>query len=78
MALLQTQVISSIKFQDQSLNNLSVIAGFIDELNLKIGAAVMVTINIETSDGIINGTLGTLVDVKKNSKKEIHYLVIDL
>ena len=38
----------------------------------------MVNNNIDTSDGITNGTLGMLVDVIKNSKKEVHSLVIDL
>ena len=37
----------------------------------------MVNNNIDTSDGITNGTLGMLVDVKKNSKNEVHFLVID-
>ena len=37
----------------------------------------MVNNNIDTSDGITNGTLGMLVQVK-NSKNEIHSLVIDL
>ena len=38
----------------------------------------MVNNNIDTSDGITNGTLGMLVDVTKNSKNEVHFLVIDL
>ena len=38
----------------------------------------MVNNNIDTSDGITNGTLGMMVDVIENSKNEIHYLVIDL
>ena len=38
----------------------------------------MVNNNIDTSDGITNGTLGMLVDVIKNSKNEVHFLVIDL
>ena len=38
----------------------------------------MVNNNIDTSDGVTNGTLGMLVNVKKNSKNEIHSLVIDL
>ena len=38
----------------------------------------MVNNNIDTSDGVTNGTLGMLVDVIKNPKNEIHFLVIDL
>ena len=37
----------------------------------------MVNNNIDTSDGITNGTLGMLVDIK-NSNNEVHFLVIDL
>ena len=48
-----------------------------DELTLKIEAPVMVINNIDTSDGTTNGTLGTLAQVIKNSKNEIHYVVID-
>ena len=49
-----------------------------DELTLKIEAPVMVINNIDTSDGTTNGTLETLAQVIKNSKNEIHYVVIDL
>ena len=52
--------------------------GFLDQLELKIGAPIMVNNNIDTSDGITNGSIGTLVQVMRNAKKEIHYLVIDL
>ena len=52
--------------------------GFMDILTLKLGCPVMVTNNINTSDGITNGTLGTLFDVKRNHKGEIQYLVVDL
>ena len=52
--------------------------GFLDQLVIKIGAPIMVINNINTSDGITNGTIGTLFDVVRNAKKEIHYLVIDL
>ena len=48
-----------------------------DELTLKIEAPVMVINNIDTSDGTTNGTLETLAQVIKNSKNEIHYVVID-
>ena len=52
--------------------------GFLDQLVLKIGAPIVVINNINTSDGITNGTPGTLFEVKRNAKKEIVYLVIDL
>ena len=34
--------------------------------------------NIDQCDGIKNGTLGALAQVIRNSKNEIHYVVIDL
>ena len=52
--------------------------GFMDILTLKLGCPVMVTTNINTSDGITNGCLGTLFDVHKNHKGQIQYLVVDL
>ena len=52
--------------------------GFMDVLTLKLGCPVMVTTNINTSDGITNGSLGTLFDVVRNHKGEIQYLVVDL
>ena len=52
--------------------------GFSDQLVLKIGAPIMVINNIDTSDGITNGTPGKLYDVIRNAKGEIVYLVVDL
>ena len=52
--------------------------GFMDILTLKLKCPVMITTNINTSDGITNGSIGTLFDVVRNHKGEIHYLVIDL
>ena len=52
--------------------------GFMDTLTLKIGCPVLITQNINTSDGITNGSLGTLFDVVRNHKGEIQYLVVDL
>ena len=52
--------------------------GFMDILTLKLKCPVMVTTNINTSDGITNGSIGTLFDVVRNHKREIQYLVVDL
>ena len=52
--------------------------GFMDILTLKLKCPVMITTNINTSDGITNGSIGTLFDVVRNHKREIQYLVVDL
>ena len=52
--------------------------GFMDILTLKLKCPVMITANINTSDGITNGSIGTLFDVVRNHKGEIQYLVVDL
>ena len=52
--------------------------GFMDTLTLKKGCPVMITTNLDTSDGITNGTIRTLFDVVLNAKKEVQYLLVDL
>jgi len=38
---------------------------FLDKLHLKIGARVMLTYNIDTSDGLTNGSTGVILDFMK-------------
>ncbi|XP_052680033.1 uncharacterized protein LOC128160727 [Crassostrea angulata] len=37
------------------------------ELKLAMGARVMLTVNIDTTDGLVNGTLGTVIDIVNGS-----------
>ena len=39
---------------------------FLDKLNLKEGAKVIIIYNIDTGDGLTNGTTGTVVGFIKN------------
>ena len=71
---LQKNYTPFIDAKDGAIGN----TGFVDQLELKIGAPIMVIHNIDTSDGLCNGALGILVDVVKNNKNEIHQLVVDM
>ena len=51
---------------------------FIDELNLKLGANVMLIHNINTVDGLTNGQLGSLEAVIKTSSGQVDKLIIKL
>ena len=55
---------------------------FLDQLNLKEGAKIMLTYNIDTSDGLTNGTTGTVVGFIKNdgepaeTSRDVHKVLI--
>ena len=46
-------------------------------LKLKIGANVMLTTNIDTTDSLTNGTFGQVVDVEKNDKGKVTSILIE-
>ena len=51
---------------------------FLDELILKIGAKIMIIHNIDTTDCLTNGQLGTLTDVIKTTTGKVDKLVVRL
>ena len=42
---------------------------FLDKLHIKVGAKVIITYNIDTSDGLTNGTTGTVVGFIRSDGK---------
>ena len=49
---------------------------FVDELNLKIGAKIIIINNIDNSDGLTNGQLGVLVAVIRTTTGKLDKLVM--
>ena len=42
--------------------------GFLDVLNIKVGARVTLIYNVWTSDGLVNGAMGTIVGINMNKE----------
>ena len=49
---------------------------FQKELKIKVGAKVMLTYNVDVSDGLINGAFGELLGIIKDSKGNISKLIV--
>ena len=45
-------------------------------LNIKVGARVMVIMNVDTMDSLANGSLGVILDVVTNNDGKMKYVVI--
>ena len=50
--------------------------GFMDELRLKVGAKVMMIKNVNTSDCLTNGQTGMLMNVVRDTRGEVQYLIV--
>ena len=51
---------------------------FMDKLNIKLGAKLMIIHNIDTSDGLTNGQMGELINIIKTTKGVVDKLVLKL
>ena len=49
---------------------------YVDELYLKMGARVMLIFNIDVSDLLCNGSMGTVIGIEKNQKDVVIALIV--
>ena len=47
------------------------------EINLKVGARVMLTANMDVCDGLVNGSLGTVAGFEYNRNREVRYVMVE-
>ena len=50
--------------------------GLVSELHLAVGAKVMLTVNVDVSDGLVNGARGTIEDIIKTGSEVTSSLII--
>ena len=76
--IIATCLHKTIKHFDPSVSNAGTINNtpFQKELKLKIGAKVMMTYNVDTSDGLTNGARGELVGMIEDSQGNVNKLVV--
>ena len=66
------KVFKPLVSKNGSINN----TPFQAKLRLKIGAKIMMTYNVDTSDGLTNGSRGELIGVKKDREGKVNKLII--
>ena len=53
---------------------------FFDKLNIKIGARIALTFNVNTIDGLVNGACGTIIGIESTTKlakeKRVHAVIV--
>ena len=45
-------------------------------VNVKIGMRVMLTCNIDVSDGLTNGTMGTITGIVQKQNNTLHIILV--
>ena len=45
-------------------------------LNIKIGARVMLVLNVNTTDSLVNGSIGIVLDIIKNNEGKVTCIII--
>ena len=50
--------------------------GLCNKLQIKIGARVMVVLNVDTLDSLVNGALGTVLDIICDSEGKVKCIVV--